>query len=95
MTTKPGGITQPTITPTYFVGSLILGNTINTIVANINVLSTSKIFLSPTNAAAATLMGSAKSLFISARTAGVSFQVSTANGVAAAGTETFDYYIRN
>lgn len=47
----------------------------------------------PTNAAAATLMGSNKSLYISAKTAGTGFTVATASGVAAAGSETFDYYI--
>ena len=47
----------------------------------------------PTNAAAATLIGSAKSLYVT--TASGSFVVTTANGVAAAGTETFQYAVFN
>jgi hypothetical protein len=39
------------------------------------------------------LEGGAKALYVSARTAGVSFMVSTANGASAAGTETFAYSI--
>ena len=75
------------------VGSFTLSAAATTVVTNANVTSTSKIILVPTNAAAATLMGSAKALYISARTAGTSFTVATANAVAAAGTETFDYWI--
>jgi len=48
-----------------------------------------------TNAAAATLMGSTKSLYVSALTPGTSFTVATANGAAAAGTETFSYVVIN
>jgi hypothetical protein len=40
-------------------------------------------------------MGSAKSLYVSAKTQGTSFAVTTADGTAAAGTETFDYQINN
>lgn len=46
-----------------------------------------------TNAAAAQLMGSAKALYLSALTPGSGFTVSTGNGVAAAGTETFSYVV--
>lgn len=49
----------------------------------------------PTNAAAGTNEGSAKKLYLSARTAGVSFAVSTASAAAAAGTETFIYIVVN
>lgn len=49
----------------------------------------------PTNAAAGTLMGGTKSLFVSARTADTSFAVRTASAVAAAGTETFLYLMVN
>jgi hypothetical protein len=59
------------------------------------VLATSVITLMPTNAAAATLMSGAKSLYVSTRTAATSFVVSTADGNAAAGTETFEYIIHN
>lgn len=52
--------------------------------------------LIPTNAAAATLMGSAKSLYVdkAVTVAGTSFTVKTADGNNAAGTETFDYTIQ-
>lgn len=57
------------------------------------VQSLSTITLIPTNASAGTLMGSAKALYISAKTPGTSFAVSTANATNAAGTETFSYTI--
>jgi hypothetical protein len=66
-----------------------------TTVSNINIIATSMIMLMPTNAAAATLMGGATSLYVSARTAATSFGVTTANAAAAAGTETFEYLIIN
>jgi hypothetical protein len=46
-----------------------------------------------TNATAATLMGSAKYLYISSINPGVSFTVTTGSGGAAAGTETFKYAV--
>lgn len=49
----------------------------------------------PTNAAAGTLMAGATSLYLSARTANTSFAFTTANGAAAAGTETFIYLLVN
>jgi hypothetical protein len=49
----------------------------------------------PTNAAAAQLMGSAKALYISSLTPGVGFTVATGDGAAAAGTETFQYVVFN
>lgn len=75
------------------VGSFTLGAAALTTVNNANVLAGSRIILTPTNAVAAALMGSAKALYVSARTAGTSFGVTTANAAAAAGTETFDYWI--
>lgn len=78
-----------------FTGSVTLGAAATTVVANGNVATTSIIMLFPTNAAGATLMGSAKSLYISAKSAGVSFTVATANATAAAGTETANYVIVN
>jgi hypothetical protein len=53
------------------------------------------IVLMPTNAAAGTLMGSTRSLYVSARTAGTSFTVTSASGVAASGTEAFSYILIN
>jgi hypothetical protein len=74
-------------------GSITLGAAASTVVNNACVTATCKIILTPTNAAAATLMGSTKSLYVSARSAATSFTVHTADGTNAAGTETFDYLI--
>lgn len=76
-------------------GSFTLSAAASTVVANTEVTATSLPILIPTNAAAATLMAGAQSLYLSARTAGASFTVSTASGVAAAGTETFSYILVN
>lgn len=81
-----------------FQGRVTLGNftmaaAASTTINNTAVKANSKITPIPTNASAGTLMGSAKSLYISAKSAGVSFTVSTANAASAAGTETFDYII--
>lgn len=65
----------------------------DTVVTNAAVLASSQIIITPTNASAATLMGAATSLFVSAVVSGVSFKVTTANAAAAAGTETFAYEI--
>lgn len=78
-----------------FTGSFTLGAAATTVVNNGHVLSSSIIIPFPTNASAATLMGSAKSLYISAKSAGVSFTVATASAGAAAGTETFSYVLVN
>lgn len=75
------------------VGSFTLAAAATTVVNNANVTALCKIILVPTNAAAATLMGSNKALYISTRTAGTSFTVATASAAAAAGTETFDYWV--
>ena len=82
-----------TMAPNEIVGSFTLGAAATTVVANVDVTATCTILLTPTNAAAATLQGSAKCLYISARTAGASFTVATASAAAAAGTETFNYRI--
>lgn len=74
-------------------GSFTFTNTNTTVVNNICVTGNSKIVLFPTNASAATMVSGAKSPYISAKTVGVSFTVATANGQAAAGTETFNYII--
>jgi hypothetical protein len=71
------------------------GTAAATVVNDPVVMATSVITLTPTNAAAATLMGSAKCLYVSAKTADTSFTVTTASGVAATGAETFDYTIVN
>lgn len=56
-----------------------------------SVTTTSFITLTPTNAAAGTLQGSTKALYVTP--AAGSFTVRTASGVAAAGTETFSYSV--
>lgn len=75
-----------------WASTFILGAAATTTVNDSRVTTTSVIKWVPTNAAAATLEGSAKALFISARTANTSFDVTTASGVAA-GNETFTYTI--
>jgi hypothetical protein len=65
----------------------------STTINNNLITGLSIIVLTPVNASAGVLQGSAKAIYVSGRTAGTSFTVSTANGVAAAGTEIFSYYI--
>lgn len=84
-----------TIGNNTMTGSFTLGAAATTTVTNDNVYSGCRITLTPTNAAAATLMGSAKCLYVSAKTNRTSFAVTTADGTSAAGTETFDYQINN
>ena len=69
------------------------GAAATTTVADTNVLSNSQVLLIPTNAAAATLMGSNECPYVSTRNVGASFVLSTAAGTAAAGTETFFYIL--
>jgi parallel beta-helix repeat protein len=78
---------------TSMTGTFTLGAAATLVVSNANVVSTSKIALTPTNASAATLQGSAKCLYVSSISAGVSFTVATASAAAAAGTETFLYTV--
>ena len=74
-------------------GSFTLAAAATTVVPQPAVQATSIITLTPTNAAAATLAGSAKALYISAKSPGVSFTVATASGGNAAGTETMSYVV--
>ena len=74
-------------------GTFTLTAAATTTITQPAVQSLSTITLVPTNVAAATLEGSAKSLYISAKVAGTSFTVATASGAAAAGTETYSYTI--
>ena len=60
-----------------------------------NVTATSYVVLFPLNAAAGTLIGSAKCPYTAAAAAGGSFTVSTASGGNAAGTEIFGYLVLN
>ncbi|MNL02260.1 hypothetical protein D3C87_1227610 [compost metagenome] len=76
------------------VGSLTLGAAASTAVNNTAVAAASLIFLQPANPAAAALVA-AKGIYVSARTADTSFQVTTGDGTAAAGTEIFWYWLVN
>lgn len=77
------------------VGTFTFTAAATAVVSNTQVQANSLIYLMPTNASAGTLVGSAKSPYISARTVGVSFTVATANAAAAAGGEAFSYLIAN
>lgn len=77
------------------VGTFTCGAAATTVVADVNVVATSVILWTPTNAAAGTLQAGTTHLYLSARTAGASFTVATASGGSAGGTETFAYAIFN
>jgi len=74
-------------------GSFTMAAAATTVVLQPAVKANSNISLTAKNAAAGTLVGSAKSPYVSAISPGVSFTVATANAAAAAGTELFDYQI--
>lgn len=76
-------------------GSFTFTAAASVVVSEPLVTANSFIFLQATNAAAGTLVGAATSPYISARSAGVSFTVSTANAAAAAGGETMNYLLIN
>jgi len=59
---------------------------------NANTYGTQRLLLTPTNAAAATLLN-AHGLYLSAASAGTSFTLATGDGASAAGTETFSYVL--
>jgi hypothetical protein len=61
------------------------------VVTDTSIKSGSIVLLMPTNAAAAAMVAGVHSPYVSARTAGTSFTLTTADGNAAAGTETFEY----
>lgn len=81
------------------VGTFAMPAAASSVIANTAVKTTpaSTILLTPANAAAATLAGSAKNLYAAPAdfVAGVSFTVRTANATAAAGTEIFHYQVLN
>lgn len=74
-------------------GSFTLTAAATTTVTQAAIAANSLVFVMAANAPAASLMGSAKSLYVSALTPGASFAVTTASGAAAAGTETFFYFV--
>jgi len=77
------------------VGTVTLDAAAETVIPNANVHTglgvETAILLTPANAAAATLQGSVKCLYPSARVHATSITIKTANAAAAAGTETFIY----
>jgi hypothetical protein len=78
-----------------FSGTFTCAAASTTTVSSTDVKAASTILLTPMNAAAGTLQSGGGHLYVSARTAGVSFSVTTANSTAAAGTELFSYIIVN
>ena len=74
-------------------GSFTLNAAASTTVLQAGVKANSVIQWTPTNAAAGTLEGSAKSLYLASISPGVSFTVATANAANAAGSETFSYVV--
>jgi len=63
-------------------GTFTLAAAATTTVSQPAILATSSIQIFPTNAAAGTLMGSAKALYISVKTPGTGFTVATSNAAA-------------
>ena len=70
-------------------GQFTMSAAASTTITSSNVTSTQFIFLTPMNAAAGTLQGSAKCLYAAASNG--SFVVTTASGASAAGTEIFGW----
>jgi hypothetical protein len=83
---------QITLNNLLRTGSFAMASGASHTVADTRVTASSFITLSATNAAAASLMAGASSLYITGKSAGVGFDVHTASS-AAAGTETFDYWV--
>lgn len=76
---------------TSVIGSFTLAAAASTVVADAIVTSSSTIEFAPTNASAATLMGSTKSLYVTVSSG--SFTMHTADATSAVGTETFSYRV--
>lgn len=93
---KLNEIIQAAFSPmSVHTGTFTLAAAATTTVSDSTVKATSIILFMPVTAAAGTVMGSAKSLYVSARTAGTSFVVATADGSSPSGTCTFAYLIVN
>lgn len=92
--TQTAAIRAGTVPPTT-KGSFTCGAAATTTITQPNVRSTSVITLTPTNAAAGTLQAGLTHLYVNNLVAGASFDVTTANAAAAAGTETFAYVVVN
>ncbi len=74
-------------------GTFTMAAAASKVVTDANVTAASFITLTPTNAAAGTLMAGANSLYVTVGNG--SFTVTTAGGGAAGGTETFSYAVLN
>jgi hypothetical protein len=82
------------ITGRVTFGTFAFTSTVATLtVTQPGVKANSVITITPTDASAGTLQGSAKALYVSAIVPGTSFTVATASGGNAAGTESFAYTI--
>lgn len=96
VTQLQGIVRQLTAWVAAFTGRMISGTFTlaaapSTTVNQTGVKANSIINLMALNAAAGTLMGSSKSLYISSISPGVSFTVATADSTNAVGTESFQY----
>jgi hypothetical protein len=91
--TDPGHLHTAASISDVKTGTFTCANNKDKAVSNTAVTANSKVFIMPTNAAAAALMAGINSLYVSALSVGASFTVTTGNADAAAGTETFNYLI--
>ncbi len=91
------GTIQQTLADTFprITGSFTLNAASSTSVTEPSVSATSVIMLIPTNASAGTLQAGANAIYLSGRTAGTGFTVTTAGGGSAAGTEQFSFMLVN
>lgn len=89
------GVMQSRFALSATTGTFNLAAAASTTVTDVNIKANSIVLPVPNTAAAATIMGGAQSLYVSAKAAGTSFTVSTANGAAASGGQAFSYIILN
>jgi len=76
-------------------GTFTLNGTATTTISQAAVKANAVVWWTPTNAAAGTIEGSAKKLFLASVTAATNFVVTTSNAGTTAGTETFQYVVFN
>jgi hypothetical protein len=78
-----------------FSGSFTMGAVATQVIPDVNAKANSIIWLVADNAAAATMQATTKNPYVSAKAAGTSFTVATADGTAATGGQIFSYVILN
>jgi len=78
-----------------FNGSFTMGAVVTQVIPDVNAKANSIIWLVADNAAAATMQATTKNAYVSAKAAGTSFTVATADGTAATGGQIFSYVILN